>query len=227
MSDAIVVVTTNQHEAATMKIKEIANLSNLFIMEITKSLCAITAEIGSSGKTKKNQQQGYSFRGVDELMNALHPLFAKYGVVVVPEVLESTREERVTAKGSALISAILRVKYHFTAIDGSEVCATVVGEGMDTADKASNKALAVAYKYACFQVFCIPTEEVAAADPDYYTPDRSISANRVIKQRLLGCKSVDELKAICAEYGGTIQADESLLILYRSIKAKFIGGQKK
>lgn len=195
-------------------------------MEITKSLCAITAEIGSIGKNKKNQQQGYSFRGIDDLMNTLHPLFAKYGVIVVPEVLESTREERVTAKGGALISAILRVKYHFTAIDGSEVCATVVGEGMDTADKASNKALAVAYKYVCFQVFCIPTGEVAAADPDNYTHDRSISANRVIKERLLGCKSLDELKHIAADYGGTIQNDEQLLILYRGIKAKVLKGGK-
>lgn len=196
-------------------------------MEITKSLCAITAEIGSIGKTKKNAQQGYSFRGIDDLMNALHPLFAKYGVIVVPEVLESTREERVTAKGAALVSAILRIKYHFTAMDGSEICATVIGEGMDTADKASNKALAVAYKYACFQVFCIPTEEVATADPDNYTPDNSISANRVIKERLLACKSYDELKQICADYGGTIQGNESLLVLYRGIKAKFIGGVKR
>ena len=163
-------------------------------MEITKSLCAITAEIGALGKLKKNVQQGYSFRGVDDLMNALHPLFAKYGVIVVPEVLESTREERVTAKGSALLSAILRVRYHFTAIDGSEVCATVIGEGMDSGDKASNKALAVAYKYACFQVFCIPTEEIKNADPDNYTPDASLSTNRVIKERLYKCSSYDELK---------------------------------
>lgn len=119
-------------------------------MEITKSLCAITAEIGSIAKSKKNQQQGYSFRGVDDLMNALHPLFAKYGVLMVPEVLESTREERVTAKGSALISAILKIKYHLIGMDGSEITATVIGEGMDTADKASNKALAVAFKYAAF-----------------------------------------------------------------------------
>lgn len=196
-------------------------------MEITKSLCAITAEIGALGKTKKNQQQGYSFRGIDDLMNTLHPLFAKYSVIVVPEVLESIREERVTAKGTALLSAILKVRYHFTAMDGSEICATVIGEGMDTADKASNKALAVAYKYACFQVFCIPTEEVAAADPDNYTPDHSMSANRVIKERLLGCKSLDELKLICADFGGTIQKDEQLLILYRGVKAKFVKGARQ
>lgn len=196
-------------------------------MEITKSLCAITAEIGSIGKNKKNQQQGYSFRGIDDLMNTLHPLFAKYGVLMVPEVLESTREERVTAKGGTLISAILKVKYHLIGIDGSEVTATVIGEGMDTADKASNKALAVAFKYAAFQIFCIPTDEIGKDDPDNYTPDRSISANRVIKERLLNCKSLDELKAICADYGGTIQADEQLLILYRGVKAKYVGGGKK
>ena len=40
----------------------------------------------------------------------------------------------------------------------------MIGEGMDSGDKASNKALAVAFKYACFQVFCIPTEEMK--DPD-------------------------------------------------------------
>lgn len=190
-------------------------------MEITKSLCAITSEIGSIGKNKKNAQQGYSFRGIDDLMNALHPLFAKYGVVVVPEVLESSREERVTAKGSALISAILRVKYHFTAIDGSEVCATVIGEGMDSGDKASNKALAVAYKYACFQVFCIPTEEVADADPDNSTPDRSVSANRVIKERLLKCKSYSDLREIAFTYGDTIQKDVDLYPLYLAQKKAF------
>lgn len=195
-------------------------------MEITKALAAITAEVGSIGKTKKNEQQGFKFRGVDDLMNVLHPLFAKYGVIVIPEVLESTREERITAKGTALISSILRVKYHFTAIDGSEICAIVVGEGMDTADKASNKALAVAYKYACFQVFCIPTEEVAKADPDNYTPDSSTSANRVVKSRLLGCKSLDELKAIANDFGGTIQADSELLQLYKGIKARYIGGTR-
>ena len=42
--------------------------------------------------------------------------------------------------------------------------AVVIGEGMDSGDKATNKAMAIAYKYACFQTFCIPTEEMK--DPD-------------------------------------------------------------
>ena len=217
--------STNQPPASGLRniplAGSIINLSNLITMEITKAICAITTEVGSIAKTKKNEQQGFRFRGVDDLMNTLHPLFAKYAVFAVPEVLESTREERVTAKGTALISAILRVKYHFTAMDGSEICATVIGEGMDTADKASNKALSVAFKYACFQVFCIATEEVAASDPDNYTPDGSIAAHRVIMNRLYGCKSKDELRQIANDFGGTIQKDEQLLILYKAIKKKF------
>lgn len=196
-------------------------------MEITKALCAITADIGAIGKTKKNQQQGYTFRGVEDLMNTLHPLFAKYGVIVIPEVLESTREERVTAKGAGLISAILRVKYHFTAIDGSEVCATVIGEGMDSGDKASNKALAVAYKYACFQVFCIPTEEIKNADPDNYSPDASRAANRVIMERLMKCNTFNELRELAFTYGDSIKKDEQLYPLYLAKKAEIEKGRKQ
>ena len=40
---------------------------------------------------------------------------------------------------------------------------------MDSGDKATNKAMAIAMKYALFQVFCIPTEEMK--DPDAETPE--------------------------------------------------------
>ena len=71
----------------------------------------------------------------------------------------------------------------FRSTDGSEVCATVIGEGMDSADKSSNKAMAVAFKYACFQVFCIPTEEMAKDDPDAYSPEESTKAQPQQRQQ--------------------------------------------
>lgn len=196
-------------------------------MEITKSLCAISAEVGGLAKNKKNEKLGYTFRGVDDLMNALHPLLAKYGVLVIPEVISSSREERVTASGGSLLSTVLTIKYHFTAVDGSEICATVIGEGMDSGDKASNKAMAVAFKYACFQVFCIPTQEIAKADPDNFSPDSSRALARVVKERLLNCGSLDDLKSIANDYGSAIQQDESLFALYRAVKAKFMKGGPK
>ena len=127
-------------------------------------------EVEAIGKNKRNQQQGFQYRGVDDAMNELHGVFASCGIFCVPEVLEQTREDRQTAKGGNLIYSIMKVKFTFYADDGSSVSSVVIGEGMDSGDKASNKALSVAFKYAVFQAFCIPTE---AVDPDATTPPTS------------------------------------------------------
>lgn len=79
----------------------------------------------------------------------------------MPEVLESRREERQTKGGGNLIYTVLKLKVTFYAEDGSNVSAIVQGEGMDSADKSTNKAMSAAYKYALFQLLCIPTEETA------------------------------------------------------------------
>ena len=140
-------------------------------MEIYKAIAEIQRELDAIGKTKRNQQQGFNFRGIDDVYNALHPLLAKHGVFTVPEVLEDRSEDRQTKSGGQLIYRILRMKYTFYATDGSSVSAVVIGEGMDSGDKASNKAMSIAHKYAFFQVFSIPTEEVAASDPENYSPE--------------------------------------------------------
>lgn len=129
-------------------------------------------DIGAISKDSKNAQQGFMYRGIDAVMNALQPALVQHGIFVVPEMLEQKREERVTGKGGNLIYSVIKMKYSFIAADGSRVCATVIGEGMDSGDKASNKAMSVAFKYACFQVFCIPTEEMK--DPDAETPEPSV-----------------------------------------------------
>lgn len=131
---------------------------------IYQTIEAVMSEIGAIGKTSKNTQQGFMFRGIDAVMNAINPALVKHHLFIVPEVLDQKREERVTSKGNTLIYSIVTVKYTFYAEDGSSVSAVVIGEGMDSGDKATNKAMSIAFKYACFQVFCIPTEEMV--DPD-------------------------------------------------------------
>ena len=137
--------------------------------EIHQKIQAIMQEIPAIGKDKKNQQQNFKYRGIDDVMNVLKPLFAKHGVYCVPEVTGMSREERVATSGKALYVTILTIKYTFFAGDGSSVSAVVVGEGMDSADKGANKAMAVGMKYALFQTLCIPTEEMI--DPDSTTPE--------------------------------------------------------
>lgn len=140
-------------------------------MNIYQSINAIMAECPVIAKAQQNKQQGFMYRGVDVVMNVFQPLLAKYKVFVVPEVLETIREDRQTKNGGNLIYTILKVRYTFFAEDGSFISATVQGEGMDSADKSGNKAMSVAFKYAMFQVFCIPTEEMR--DPDAESPEES------------------------------------------------------
>lgn len=148
---------------------------------IFETIEAVMAEIGSIGKDSRNQKQNFMYRGIDAVMNALSPALIKHKLFVVPEVLNQRREERQSANGGNLIYSICTIKYTFYAEDGSFVSATVVGEGMDSGDKATNKAMSVAFKYACFQVFCIPTEEMQ--DPDAETPPPSKPAKPTLEAK--------------------------------------------
>lgn len=140
--------------------------------KIYEAINAIMGEIGAIGKNKKNDKQGYWFRGIDDVYNVLNPAFIKNKVFALPEIIEQEREERQNKNGGLLIYSICRIKYTFcSAEDGSKISVVVVGEGMDIGDKASNKAMAAAFKYACFQVFCIPTEEMTKDDADNYSPE--------------------------------------------------------
>ena len=137
---------------------------------IYEAICGVMEDIGAVGKNDVNKQQGFKYRSIDAVMNALSPAMIKHKVFCVPELLEQSREERQSAKGTKLIYSICRMRYRFYTTDGSYVEAVTVGEGMDSGDKATNKAMAIAFKYACFQTFCIPTEELMD-DPDRDSPE--------------------------------------------------------
>jgi ERF superfamily len=126
----------------------------------------VMAEIGTAGisKDRNNQQQGYKFRGIDDVYNALNPVLARHGLILLPKVLERSQVERQSSKGNTLIYTTLTVQFTAVAMDGSTAEIVTVGEAMDSADKSSNKAMAAAYKYAAMMLFCIPTEGDNDAD---------------------------------------------------------------
>lgn len=141
--------------------------------KIYSAICNVMSDLGAIGKDSKNAQQGFMYRGVDAVMNALNPLLCKHNIFVVPNTLSQTREERTTKGGSNMIYSICTVEYTFYADDGSNIKTVVIGEGMDSGDKATNKALSIAFKYACCQVFCIATEETHP-DADAEIPESSM-----------------------------------------------------
>lgn len=140
-------------------------------LEVYKAINAVSADLTKEGITKdrKNQQQGYNFRGIDDVYNVLSPLLAKHSLCVIPRMLHRECTERQTKSGGALFYVAVDAEFDFvSAIDGSRHTAKTYGEAMDSADKATNKAMSAAYKYVCFMTFAIPTE--GDNDADAQTP---------------------------------------------------------
>jgi hypothetical protein len=136
-------------------------------MSVYKTINAVQSDLAKAGigKESENKFDGYKFRGIDAVYNALSPLLAKHGLCILPRMLSRTVDERTSAKGGALFYVTVEAEFDFVcAEDGSKHTVKTYGEAMDRGDKATNKAMSAAYKYAAFQAFAIPTEGDNDAD---------------------------------------------------------------
>jgi len=182
---------------------------------IYEKIPAIMADIQAIGKNRKNEAQKYSFRGVDDVYNEAHDIFTKHKVFTVPTVIDVHHEERKSRSGGILIYRIYTIKYTFYAEDGSFIEATVIGEGMDSGDKAGNKAMSVAHKYALLQVLLVPTDE--PKDPE----NDSHQLSGKTKSRSKAKKAPEEYQE-ASEYPEVNNADT-----YRNITIVLSDGKKK
>lgn len=136
-------------------------------MKVYQAINKVQSAMSQTGisKDRKNAQQGYSFRGIDDVYNALAPLLSQHGLCILPRVLSRECVERTSAKGGVLFYVTVEAEFDFVcAEDGSKHTVKTYGEAMDSGDKATNKAMSAAYKYAAFQAFSIPTEGDNDAD---------------------------------------------------------------
>ena len=135
--------------------------------EVYKAIVAVASDISKTGigKNRSNVQQGYKFRGIDDIYNEIAPLLAKHKLCILPRVLARSVVERATAKGGVLFYVTVDMEFDFVSSeDGSKHTVRTFGEAMDSADKATNKAMSAAYKYFAIQTFAIPTEGDNDAD---------------------------------------------------------------
>lgn len=159
-------------------------------------------------KDKSNVQQNYKFRGIDDVYNALSPILAECGLCILPTVLERDVVERTTKSGGALFYVTVKVRFDFVSShDNSKHEVVMFGEAMDSGDKATNKALSAAYKYACMQTFAIPTEGDNDADGTTHSEVKahaSVFKNSALRNTFFNnvvssfdkCETTDELKTI-------------------------------
>lgn len=169
---------------------------------VYKAISAVAKDMSEQGisKDRRNAQQGFNFRGIDQVYNALAPALVRHGLLILPRITERSVTERVTQKGGVLFYVVVKAEFDFVSTeDGSIHTVVTYGEAMDSGDKATNKAMSIAYKYAAFQAFCIPTEETAIdADAEVHqvatrTPDEVL---KDFTAQASACQSMDELKGI-------------------------------
>jgi len=149
--------------------------------KIHAAIIAIMRSVGHIAKNQRNTQQNFMYRGIDDVFNACHPRFAEHGVYSTSKVLDAKHASNVSQKGTTMNHAILHIQFTYWAEDGSNVTTEVVGEGLDFgSDKASNKAMSIAAKYALLQLLQIPT---AMVDPDASPPPERVNAAPTVQPR--------------------------------------------
>lgn len=160
---------------------------------IFKAIPKVMNQVGSIGKEQKNAHQGYTFRGIEDMYNKVQPALIANGVFCVPQVQKSETHELQNKAGNTAYRVLLTVCHKFYAEDGSSVDVITVGEAIDTSDKASNKAMSAAMKYAFIELLSIPTADIEDSDrespeagrrvvpqqPDFNDGDHSDSGYRV------------------------------------------------
>ena len=151
---------------------------------IYAKMIEVARRVSAVGKDSHNKQQDYNFRGIDAVVNHLHPIMAEVGVLPVPTLAQANYRDAMTTGGKPTREVTVQVAYVFYAEDGSSVTATVPGESLDQADKGSAKAMSVAFRIALLQVFSLPTSE---PDPDasYNTRDGVGSMSESVRKLLL------------------------------------------
>lgn len=138
---------------------------------IHAAMVRIMAKVGVVGKAG-TAKEGYAYRKVDDVYAKIQTILSEEKVYTTSEIVSDRSEDRKSKSGGNLIYRILVIKYTFwSAEDGSSVSSTTVGEGMDSSDKASNKAMSAAHKYALCQAFCIPTVEPKDSEEDSHETD--------------------------------------------------------
>ena len=152
----------------------------LGVYQAISSVQMALAKLGIE-KAQSNKFDNYKFRGIDDIYNALSPLLARNKLCILPRIINRTCEERKSQKGGPLFYITIDAEFDFVAAsDGSTHTVKMIGEAMDRSDKATNKAMSAAYKYACFQTFCIPTE--GDNDADFTTHEVKEKSQKTAKK---------------------------------------------
>lgn len=202
---------------------------------IAYKLAVASKEIGAVGKWGQNQHQHYNFRGIEHVINAVHPVFSRLGIAIKVKVLDWKYETATTSKGVGQIRVRLLMEYTFIdGESGDELSTTVPAEAFDTSDKATSKAISVALRTALTQVLYIPTMEV---DRDYShitvdgvdhavvdgKPDKPEDLPEEFIKRVTAITDLDALRTDYMNLEQKLREDPRVMRLYSDCKNRLEG----
>lgn len=129
-----------------------------------QSIQGVMELVQAVAKRERNAAQGFNFRGIDAVVNAVAPALREVGGVIVPRVIDKVYDRGATKNGTPTVEAFLTVEFAWYGTDGGDpVIGYVASEAMDTSDKATAKAMSVALRTFLLQTLMLPTDE---KDPD-------------------------------------------------------------
>lgn len=172
-------------------------------MEVYKAICQVTGDLGKVGINKVRDGNGYKFRGIDDVYQAINPLLFSHGLCILPRMMSRTCVERTSSANKIIFVVTVEAEFDFVScVDGSKHTIRTYGEAMDSSDKATNKAMSAAYKYACFQTFAIPLfgepdSEKESIEIGHFTPPNEL-ADMLI--HIDECTNSDELMKVANSY---------------------------
>lgn len=168
-------------------------------LETLGAISDVARQVGAVGKTGTNTAQNYKFRGVDAVINAVAPALRDHGLVLFPEVLSANYETAPNKSGGLNQICRLMVKYTAQAIDGDPIVSIVAAEAFDSGDKATAKAMSVAYRTYLIQLLCLPTDEPDPDESSYEVgvrPRAPRATNDDWMAKALAATTIDELKTV-------------------------------
>lgn len=152
------------------------------VVTVDQAVSWVTANIKAiaKGREAAPEMGGFKFRGIEDALDALHPLLPAVGLNIYPRVTEY-RLEQVGKRRLVTLDVV----FDLVGPDGSmRTVGPFIGEGGDGFDKAAGKSHSNAYKMMAFQVFSIPVND-ASMDSEAYNP--SDDAPPTIDEMWQGC----------------------------------------
>lgn len=131
--------------------------------QVYSAWTAALEQVRAVPKGDVNQGEGFKYRSIDAVMNAVHGALAAHGLAIIPEAAAQTRTEVQSRRGAAGAHLVMEVTFRVIHASGESFTAQVTGEATDYQGRCTSKAYTMALKTLLLQALCIP---LVGEDPD-------------------------------------------------------------